>query len=143
MYIKYNNMLKSDYIYNDVRSCVVYLKKLNWCKKLLHVWQGDGIPGSFMSFLVKIIPNKPGVPEFHWIIINKKSKAFISVDYADDGRAALDSYLYEMNRWVDAVSKDIYATDIFPLKCNSRKSMLQFLNMELPKIAMFLGDKSE
>lgn len=49
-----------------------YMGDLPWIQKCMGFWAGMVVPDLVGVFLYKIVPKKPDIPEYHWIIVGPK-----------------------------------------------------------------------
>ncbi len=49
-----------------------YIGELPWIQKCMGFWAGIVVPELIGVFLYKIVPKKPDIPEYHWIIVGPR-----------------------------------------------------------------------
>jgi hypothetical protein len=82
---------------------VAYLRSFAWCLEIKETYFGFGFGEIVAIFLFRIEPAKRDVDEWLWVVIGDLPPAYLVTDNAKNPAAALDCYVGEMERWVDAV----------------------------------------
>ena len=116
---------------NAVERVRTYLHNMKWCKRVVDVKIGQGLPRCFMSFLVKIEPAFDEVPEYHWVVLGDIPTAYISIDGNDDAWLAIDAYILVMEDWVQAVRRDQDVSACFPMPVPSTREYADMLSDRL------------
>jgi hypothetical protein len=75
-------------------------------------WAVAGVIG---VFLFDIIPSKPEVDKTLWVVTGDLPPAYLVTDEAETWQETLEGYVYEMNRWVEAVPAGKSLHDIIPV----------------------------
>tara|TARA_R110000868_G_scaffold203683_2_gene451607 strand:+ start:793 stop:1116 length:324 start_codon:yes stop_codon:yes gene_type:complete len=76
-------------------------------------------PEILAVFAFEILPSSAKVDPWIWIIVGDLPSAYIPCYEIDTPAKALDGYLYEMERWADAVLGDQSVSDCFPIDAES------------------------
>jgi hypothetical protein len=124
-------------------SAIVYVKTLYWVRKTLEIWKGLSFDGLVAVHLIRVEPNAPTVPEYHWIISGPVWKChdliakvpIVQGDYrglpcayiwsgypefndpyaAPSPLLALESYCGVIERWVEGVRREGDGSRLFPV----------------------------
>lgn len=98
------------------KAAVEFLRSHNWCldvrKALLaHGW--DGIIG---IYYFEIVPASPDVDKQLWVITGDLPYAYLVCETAPpDPKEALEVYVAEMMKWIDAVRGKLPVDDLVPV----------------------------
>ena len=92
-----------------------FLLSHHWCNTIVSGYLSWAIAGVIGVFLFDIIASKPEVDETLWVVTGDLPPAYLVTDDADSWQAALDSYVYEMRRWVTAVQKGDSLDELIPV----------------------------
>lgn len=128
-----------------VQQAVAYVSSFDWCAGALDTYVGIAIPGVIGVLLMHIRPARAGVDEWLWIVVGDVPPAYLVTDDCPDPGAALDGYISEMERWVEAVRRDASVEDLIPVNASPTRefadmlaSRLDFLRKEL--LSQYEGD---
>lgn len=92
-----------------------FLSAFNWCSGLEDVRVGFAVPGVIGVFLTRIRPARPEVDAILWVVVGDLPPAYLVTDEALTPGAALESYIAEMRRWVEAVLADRTLEGVIPV----------------------------
>jgi hypothetical protein len=92
-----------------------YLLGFAWCREISESYLGIGVGGVIAVFLFKIVSNADNVDEWLWVIVGDLPPAYLVVDCSPDAACALDNYIGEVQRWVDAVLAGKSVKDVIPV----------------------------
>ncbi|MFN2468172.1 MAG: hypothetical protein ABR521_08615 [Gaiellaceae bacterium] len=94
-----------------------YLSSFKWCSGIRECYLGDIVIGGVVAVLLfRINPARPDVDEWLWVVVGDLPPAYLVVDDAPNPAAALDVYIGEMERWVDAVKPGDPVDDLIPVE---------------------------
>jgi hypothetical protein len=102
-------------IYSLAKEAESFLLKQKWCKKILKGYLGLGYEGIICIFYFEIEPSQKNVDKYLWVIVGDLPPAYLVIDQCPNSACALDSYIYEMGLWVQAVKNDKPLDDIIPV----------------------------
>jgi hypothetical protein len=115
-----------------------YLEEFEWCKEIIESYFGFGIAGVVGVFLFKVIPDKPGIDKWLWVVIGDLPPAYLVSDDAPNPVSALEVYIEEMKRWVITVEDGSSIDDVIPVNApptteyaKMLKSRLKFIEKEI------------
>lgn len=77
-----------------------YLQGFSWCKSIREAYFGGGYGGIVAVFFFRIVPSKPRIGEWFWVIMGDLPPAWLSIDRSTSPSEALENYIWEMSRWV-------------------------------------------
>lgn len=92
-----------------------YLNQLGWCERVEHMWLAFGVGGVVAVFACQITPGSPEADDWVWVVVGDLPPAYIDASTNTTARAALEGYIAEMARWVDAVNHHKSVLDLIPV----------------------------
>jgi hypothetical protein len=112
-----------------------FLASHAWCRSITSVHLGWAIAGVVGVFQVTLVPARSNVDSVLWVVVGDLPPAYLVIDEAPSWREALDGYVYEMRRWVNAVRKGESLADVIPVNveptlawANELDSRLSFIS---------------
>lgn len=125
-------------LYQEAKS---FLSKFSWCLEIQNSYFGGGVADIVCVFLFEIVPAKPEVDSYLWVVVGDIPPAYLVTDNTSDASHALKGYIEEMERWVNAVEKGMALNDIIPVNAeptleNAKRlgARLEFLQREIVPI---------
>jgi hypothetical protein len=97
------------------RKATDFLTAFRWCAGVRESFLAFDIGYPLGVFLFRIEPRLIGVDDTLWVVVGDCPPAFLVCDVAPDGVGALRRYVYEMQRWVDAVRSGNSVDGIIPV----------------------------
>ena len=91
-----------------------YLKKQNWCVKVLDCWYDRGLADKLAVFYFKIDPTK-GADEYVWMVVGDLPPAYIDIESAVNGACAIQAYTDIMEDWVRTVKEGGDMDEVYPV----------------------------
>lgn len=92
-----------------------FVSSQKWCARVDALYLAYGIGGVVGIFLVQLTPSFQDVDPCLWVVVGDLPPAYLVTEGNPDVAAALDSYLSEMTRWVEAVEQGRSIEDIIPV----------------------------
>lgn len=92
-----------------------FLAGFSWCSGLEDMRVGFAVPGVIGVFLARIRPSRPEVDALLWVVVGDLPSAYLVTDEALTPGAALEAYISEMRRWVEAVLADRSLEGVIPV----------------------------
>ena len=147
--IDWNSLVPSDQMKGEDRTETIGLKRLlaeatkflsqfKWCKAIIQSSLGIGVPGVVGVFLFRIEPTSDDVDDLLWVVVGDLPPAYLVTDEAPNPALALDCYVDEMNKWVEAVKAGKPTTGLIPVNASATleyakmlQSRLRFLRREI------------
>jgi len=115
-----------------------FIESFKWCAKINKAYFGIGAADIIAVFLFEIVPTSKNIDPLLWVIVGDIPPAYLVTDGAPNPACALDSYIGEMNKWVDAVLAGESISDLIPVNAppttenaNGLKKRLEFLDKEI------------
>lgn len=108
-----------------------FLNKQKWCKSILSEYCGLACDDAFGAFLFEVEPAFVEVDNFLWVIAGDLPPAYITCEEAKNAIAALNIYLGEMDRWVDAVLSGKSTDNLIPVDAKPTKENALILKSRL------------
>jgi hypothetical protein len=92
-----------------------FILSQKWCRKVCHLSIGMGYEGIVGVFFVEIEPTRNDIDASLWVVVGDLPPAYLVCDNSPDAAAALEGYIEEMRRWVDALRRGLSLDDIIPV----------------------------
>ena len=115
-----------------------FLASFSWCHSIAAAYFGVGIGGVAAAFLFRILPTRSEVDEWLWVIVGDLPPAYIIADENPTPVSALEAYVEEMTKWVEAVEhgkniEDLISVNVPPTLENALelKKRLTFLRTRI------------
>jgi hypothetical protein len=86
-----------------------------WCRSVASVHLAWAVAGVVGVFQLKLVPARKDIDDTLWVIVGDLPPAYLVCDESPSWREALESYVYEMRKWVSAVRKGESVEDIIPV----------------------------
>ena len=119
-----------------------FLTAFRWCAGIRESYLAFDCGYIIGVFLFHIEPRLLGVDEFLWVVVGDVPPAFLVCDKAPDWHSALQCYVYEMQRWVDAVRSGASLKSIIPVNVPPTLEHADMLSARLSFIEdHFIDDK--
>jgi hypothetical protein len=77
-----------------------YIRSFSWCGGILRAFFGGCVGGIFAVFLYQIIPARPDVSSWIWIVEGDVPSAYLPIEDAESPAAVFDAYLGGMKKWI-------------------------------------------
>ena len=115
-------------MFKDARQ---YLTSFDWCREIKESWFGWGIGGVCAVFLFEIIPGKPEIDSWLWVIVGDLPSAYLVTDGSPTPLKALRTYVELMQEWADAVHKGKPTDDLIPVNAAATTKNAELLESRL------------
>jgi len=92
-----------------------FLESFEWCKAVSEQYFGMGVGGVVAVFLCRITPATAEVDEWLWVVVGDVPFAFLVTEEAPTPLLALNAYVREMERWVQAAKTGGPVDDLIPV----------------------------
>jgi hypothetical protein len=115
-----------------------FLESFAWCGGIEKAYVGLLQFDIVGVFLFKIHPTKPEVDEWLWVVVGDLPSAYLVCDNSPNPVLALQGYIEEMSRWVDAVEKGRPVDDLIPTRVDPTPKYAQMLKIRLEIIEEYL-----
>ena len=107
--------IQNDEVKELAKEAEMFLLSHHWCKSIEYGYLSWAVAGVIGVFLFDIIPSTPEVDKTLWVVTGDLPPAYLVTDEAHTWQEALEGYVYEMNRWVEAVRTGKSLDDIIPV----------------------------
>ena len=115
-----------------------YIESFPWYKSTRRVYFGYGVADICGLFLFEIVPAESKVDSVLWVVVGDLPPAYLVVDDAPEPSRALELYIREMRKWVEAVKAGISVAPLIPVSssptsenASDLESRLNFLEVEI------------
>lgn len=92
-----------------------FLSAFNWCQRIEESYFGFGYAGIVAVFLFRIIPARTGVDDWLWVVVGDLPFAYLVTEGSLTPDLAVDGYICEMSRWVQAAMDGQPVKDLIPV----------------------------
>lgn len=118
-----------------------YLSKFSWVKEIRREFVGYVEPEILAVFVFEIIPNSNNVDTWIWVVVGDLPSAYIPCYDISTPSQALQGYMYEMQRWSDAVLNNQPIDDCYPIEVEPDIELAKMLNARVSFISKNILDK--
>jgi hypothetical protein len=115
-----------------------FLESFTWCGGIEEAYVGILQSDIVGVFLFKIRPAKKEVDEWLWVVVGNLPSAYLVGDNSPNPVLALQGYIEEMSRWVDAVENGQPVDDLIPTRVDPTRKYAQMLKIRLEIIEEYL-----
>jgi hypothetical protein len=124
------------------RKATAFLEAFRWCSAVIESFLAFDSGPILGVFLFRIEPRLVGVDDTLWVVVGDVPSAFLVCDDAPDWHRALQCYVREMKRWVDAVHSGNGLDGIIPVRVSPTLANANLLSSRLGFIQdHFIDDK--
>ena len=127
---------------------VKFITAFAWHGKIERAYFGLGAADIVGVFLFELIPASASVDRFLWVVIGDLPPAYLVTDDTPNPACALDAYIREMRKWLEAVKLGEPTADLVPVNApptvenaNDLENRLEFLEKEI--LGNYRGDLAE
>ena len=92
-----------------------FLTQQRWVQRIIGEQLGYAVPSAFGIFQFTIEPTHADIPTQLWVVAGDLPPAYFAGDDDPTWQAALDSYIYQMQRWIDAARRGEPVQDLIPV----------------------------
>jgi len=86
-----------------------------WCGAVRQGYLDYGIYGILALFYFEIEPASPNADDNLWVIVGDVPPAYLDLESCPTATAAIEGYVYELQRWVDAVNAGESVDELMPV----------------------------
>jgi hypothetical protein len=113
------------------RRARLFLESFAWCGGIEESYVGILHSDIVAVFLFKIHPAKPDIDEWLWVVVGDLPSAYLVCDNSPNPATALEGYIEEMSRWVDAVEHGRSVADLIPTRVDPTPKYAAMLKSRL------------
>lgn len=111
-----------------------YLKAQTWCEQILKQFYCATWNDLFGIFYFEIAPSTINVDKNVWIVVGDVPPAYIDIESAQNECEVIESYIYIMRNWVDAVENNGNIANCFPINVPPTREFSEMLKIRLTLI---------
>lgn len=108
-----------------------FITQFEWCKGIREFYFGAGIGNVVAVFLAHILPTKPSVDEYLWIVVGDLPSAYLVTDDCPRPKEALEGYIWEMQKWIDLAKQGCASKDVIPVDVPTTSEWVDTLQSRL------------
>jgi len=91
-----------------------FIGSFRWHGEIKRILFGLGIADVVGVFLVELLPASPDIDSLLWVVVGDVPPAYFVTDGTPEPDLALEAYIREMRRWVEAVKAGYDVADLIP-----------------------------
>lgn len=110
---------------------VEFISGFSWCRGIRQSYFAAGAADIIGIFLFEIAAASSEADAFLWVIVGDLPPAYLVTDDATDAASALEGYIKEMERWVNAVNRNTSLEGIIPVNGAPTAANAEMLNKRL------------
>jgi hypothetical protein len=114
-----------------------YIQFFDWGRNIQAEYLGYSVEAIVYIFLFEILPGRPDVPEWIWVIVGDVPPAFLPGDDVQTPYEALDGYIGAMEDWVEAARQGKSVAKLIPVNVDANPANAEMLASRLE----FLDEK--
>jgi hypothetical protein len=115
-----------------------FLESFAWCGGIEQGYVGILQSDIVAVFLFKIRPARPDVDEWLWVVVGDLPSAYLVCENSPDPVMALEGYIEEMSRWVDAVENGRPVDGLIPTRVDPTPKYAAMLKSRLGVLDRYL-----
>jgi len=115
-----------------------FLESFTWCQGIEKGYVGILQSHIVGVFLFKIRPAKPDVDEWLWVVVGDLPSAYLVCEGNPNPATALEGYIHEMSRWVDAVENGQPVAGLIPTRVDPTPKYAAMLKSRLKVLDKYL-----
>jgi len=123
------------------RQATAFLTKFRWCAGVKESFLAFDIGSPIGVFLFRIEPRLIGIDDTLWVIVGHCPPAYIVCQDARDWAEAIQGYIREMQRWVDAIRSGGSVVGLIPVNVSPTIEHAEMLSKRLSFLQDLIDDK--
>ena len=108
-----------------------FISDFKWCRSIKNEYFGYGIGGILAVFLFEIDPISDQVDEFVWVVVGDIPPAYLTSLENFTWEDALEGYVEEMSKWIEAVEQNQPVDKLIPVNAPSTQAYAELLKTRL------------
>lgn len=112
-------------------AAVNYIRSFAWSGTVLELYRGVHVPGILGIFLVRLRPSAPNVDDWLWVVVGDVPPAYLVAEGNPTPADALEGYIREMRRWVEAVQSGKPVGGLIPVNAPPTPAFAEMLERRL------------
>jgi hypothetical protein len=117
-----------------------FLSAFNWCVRIEESYFGFGYAGIVAVFLFKICPVRADVDDWLWVVVGDLPPAYLVTEGNLTPELALDGYISEMTRWVQAAKEERPVDDLIPVNVPPTQENAEALEGRLAALRLIIKE---
>jgi hypothetical protein len=111
-----------------------YIRSFSWSGEVLALFRGVHVAGILGIFLVRLRPSAAGVDEWLWLVVGDVPPAYLVAEGNPTPASALEGYIREMRRWVQAARSGEPVDDLIPVNTPPTPDFADMLERRLDSL---------
>jgi hypothetical protein len=118
-----------------------YIATLPWCVVVLDGYFAGGVGGVFTIFLFHIVPTRPEIDDWMWVVVGDIPSAYLPLEDAPNPREVFQSYCEGIEWWSEWVRSGTEGPpdDVPPLDVPPTASWADFLEKRAQSLKHIIG----
>jgi hypothetical protein len=108
-----------------------FITGFKWCRRLTTTRLAWGCPGVLAVFQCKIEPTRKNVDSTLWVVVGDIPPAYLVCEGNRTWKMALEGYVMEMRKWIDAVRSGENLKRIIPVNVSPTTEHAEMLESRL------------
>ena len=117
-----------------------FLSSFRWCERIEDSFFGFGYAQIVAVFLFRIKPTHPDIDDWLWVVVGDIPPAYLVTQGNITPDLALDGYIFEMSRWVEAAKEGRSVTDLIPVNAPATPENAEALQCRLGALKLIIKD---
>lgn len=117
-----------------------FLSSFTWCERIQDSFFGFGYAGIVAVFLFRIVPARPGVDDWLWVVVGDLPPAYLVTEGNLTPDLAVDGYICEMTKWVEAAKERRPVGDLIPVNVPATQANAEVLERRLNALRHIIND---
>jgi hypothetical protein len=109
------DQIKNPEVADLAQQASAFLLSKAWCRSITSVHLAWAVAGVVGVFQLKLVAARNDIDDTLWVVVGDLPPAYLVRDESPSWREALENYVYEMRKWVNAVRKGEPLTDVIPV----------------------------
>ncbi len=108
-----------------------FIRFYEWCKEIREEYVGAFFEGIIGVFLFRILPSRPEVDEWVWVLVGDLPSAYMAHPDCKDPPSTVDCYIGAMGDWVDAARAGTSVAELIPVDVPATPANAEMLSTRL------------
>ncbi len=117
-----------------------FLSSSTWCERIEESFFGFGYAGIVAVFLFRIVPARPGVDDWLWVVVGDLPPAYLVTEGNLTPDLAIDGYICEMSKWVQAAKEGRPVDHLIPVNVPATQENAEALEGRLNAVRRIISD---
>lgn len=117
-----------------------FLSSFNWCTRIEESYFGFGYAGIVAVFLFRINQVRSDVDDWLWVVVGDLPPAYLVTEGNLTPDLALDGYINEMTKWVQAMQHGCSVEDLIPVNVPPTQENAEALEGRLSALRRIIKD---